>query len=327
MERVKFFLRQRVGQHSIFQAMKTVRIRTGARLHFGLLDVKPPYGGIGAMIELPATELVVTPSSHFECNALAHRIEPIAARLAQHLQIEGLPALRVEICQRAPSHHGLGSGTQLALAAAEAMIQATNAGVEPSSIAGRGQRSCVGIHGYRQGGWIDERADLTMDSESIHLIRRRESLPDSWKVIVLIPNESVPIVSGETEDKQFENLPSASADQRLQLESMIDEEIVPAIQAANLDQFGNAVHRYNRLSGSLFASVQPGDYQSTAVADLIDFIRSLGIAGVGQSSWGPGVFVIANPSDLESLAKDTTRRAKILTQTVFKNSGRSLTLQ
>jgi beta-ribofuranosylaminobenzene 5'-phosphate synthase len=309
------------------QAMKPVRIRTGARLHFGLLDVQPPFGGIGAMIQSPATELLVTPSVRFECDSMAYRIEPIAARLARHLRIEGLPTLRIEIIQRPPSHHGLGSGTQLALAVAEAMIEATGTKIDPLSIAGRGQRSFVGIHGYSQGGWIDERADLTHDASTVHIIRRREPMPDGWHVMVLTPNQSVPIVSGETEDKQFENLPPASAEQRMQLESMIDNEIIPAIQSADLNQFGDAVHRYNRSSGALFASVQPGDYQSVAVADLIDFVRSLGIRGVGQSSWGPGVFVIAHQSDLESLTKDTDGRATVIAKTVFKNDGRVLTYQ
>jgi predicted sugar kinase len=54
----------------------------------------------------------------------------------------------------------------------------------------------------------------------------------------------------------------------------------------------------------VFAPVQGGTYAGPRVAALVEFIRAQGIAGVGQSSWGPAVFaVVADEERAEGLVR------------------------
>ncbi len=88
-----------------------VRVRSGARLHFGLFDTQSPFGGLGMMIDQPATEVVIRPAPAFDAGPVdADRIHQIAERLFQrhfsdHLRA-GLPNRResAQIRQNADRH-------------------------------------------------------------------------------------------------------------------------------------------------------------------------------------------------------------------------------
>jgi predicted sugar kinase len=61
------------------------------------------------------------------------------------------------------------------------------------------------------------------------------------------------------------------------------------------------LYRYGRLSGECFAARQGGPYNGPVLAGLVEQLRSRGYQGVGQSSWGPTIFV-ALPSDAAAVA-------------------------
>ena len=269
-----------------------VRIVTGSRLHFGLLDTAAPFGGVGVIIDQPATEVVVTASGEFRCDDDDRaRVSEIARRVADFAGETDLPRCQVTVRRRAPQHYGLGSGTQLALATAEGLCRSQRLAVEPielaTRLAARGERSAIGVHGYFVGGLIYEYADQPCP---LNPLRRRVQLPSDWCVAIFRPSEGATNVSGDWEREQFACLEAATPDQVAGLQRVIVDEILPAAQQADLSTFGSAVHRYNRASGGLFASVQGGPYHGEAVANLVDRLIALGAQGVGQSSWGPGVF-------------------------------------
>ncbi|MEL6106857.1 MAG: beta-ribofuranosylaminobenzene 5'-phosphate synthase, partial [Planctomycetota bacterium] len=129
--------------------MKRVTIRTGARLHFGLLDTEPPFGGIGAMVACPQTVVTVSASHQFRADrTIESRATLIAERFATFLGQTGLPEVSISAEQLSPQHVGFGSGTQLSLAIAECLCELF--GIEPDfetlcrDIADRGKRSAVG---------------------------------------------------------------------------------------------------------------------------------------------------------------------------------------
>lgn len=270
----------------------SVRITTGSRLHFGLLDTVDPFGGVGVMIDRPGTEVVVSPCDRFVCEDQAEpRLRAIVQRVAKHADRDDLPRCRISVIRRAAPHCGLGSGTQLALATAEGVCRFLGLEVSPrtlaTQIAMRGQRSAVGIHGYFLGGLIFESADRSSD---LNPLKHRIELPSDWCVAIFQPGRDVKSVSGEFEREQFASLEPADAATATELKGMVTGRILPAAQEGDFAAFARAVHQYNLASGKLFEAVQCGPYNGSSVTHLIHRLIDHGGQGVGQSSWGPGVF-------------------------------------
>ncbi|NND97461.1 MAG: beta-ribofuranosylaminobenzene 5'-phosphate synthase [Pirellulaceae bacterium] len=270
-----------------------VRVVTGARLHFGLFDTIAPFGGVGMMINQPPTEVIVRQANQFGCRGEgADRVAPIAGRVQHHLRLPDLPACEVEIVRRPNAHTGLGTGTQLAMAVAEALLRFCDGPTrDPSLIqrmADRGKRSAVGVHGYLHGGLIFEAADET--TQLLNPIQQRVSIPDQWRVAVFCPTTVDLPVSGSVEQRQFAQLSGADRETRHQLEKIVDDQIVPAAQGSDFLKFAASVHQYNYHSGMLFADVQNGPYNGPTVTRLVQMLQQRDAVGVGQSSWGPSVF-------------------------------------
>ena len=277
----------------------TVRICTGSRLHFGLLDTVRPFGGVGVMLNKPCTEVVVSTADRFRCaDEYQGRIGPIAERIRQFKGAAKLPSCGVEVLRTAPTHCGLGSGTQLALAVAESLCRYQDLRLELSTIvntlAGRGQRSVVGTHGYWRGGMIYEagngEAGEKAMPENLNAIQEGVCLPEDWRVAVLRPMDHEFAVSGQLEREKFSRLKPASEKVAHELRRLVIEEIMPAAKQGQFSAFADATRIYNELSGRLFASVQGGSYNGKPVTRVIEWLRDQGVLGHGQSSWGPGVF-------------------------------------
>lgn len=269
-----------------------VKVSTGARLHFGLLSATPPFGGVGVMVDQPATEIVVQPARSFQCDEDPDdRIKTIAGRIAEASGRTELPACRVSLLERPGAHSGLGSGTQLAMAAAEALCRFVDYSCDQVDlarrIAHRGERSAVGIHGYFSGGLIYESGQQGC---LLNPVRQRVNMPAQWCVALFRPYRSSTPVSGDREREQFARLTETGADMRDELALIVEKQIVPAAQDGDFDAFAGAVSSYNYQSGLLFASVQGGAYNGRAVGDLVSSLVERGARGVGQSSWGPSVF-------------------------------------
>lgn len=291
-----------------------VRITAGARLHFGLLDIAAPFGGCGVMIDQPATIVEVLPARQFSYSDLAsssdhaERALAIAGRIAERLALKSsLPPVGVRVIQAAPSHTGLGSGTQLSLAIAEAILHVLQATTRHTQLcetdgwreiwlyaADRGLRSAVGTHGYQQGGFVVEGLRPESADDALNALDMRLELPAAWRASVLLPGmfpDPDLAVSGEQEQAKFASLPPASLKRRDSLRRLLTDSLIPAIQDADFSTFCDAVTQYNRSSGMLFADVQGGAYHGETTTQLVEQLLEMGYRGVGQSSWGPGVFV------------------------------------
>jgi beta-RFAP synthase len=272
---------------------KTVRIETGARIHFGLLDTVPPFGGLGVMIDTPPTVMEFSWGDRFRADQAIHgRAVRIATLLDRRFGRPDLPPVSIRLLQSAPRHSGFGSGTQLSLAIAEGICQMTDVAMPDEilarEVAERGKRSVVGIHGYYYGGLIYEAADE--EAEGLNPIQRLVTLPDRWRVLLLRPISDGPTISGRCEMEQFARLdPNPAGRDALQV--IAEETLLPAAESKDFDRFAAAVQHYNRTSGMLFAEVQGGPYNGPVVTELIESLKAEGVSGVGQSSWGPGIFV------------------------------------
>ena len=318
-----------VGTHRVNQDVdaKTIRITTGARLHFGLLDTIPPFGGLGVMIDTPVTEVVIRTAETFRSpTEHASLVESIARQIADDHTMDDLPRCCITIVNSAPRHCGLGSGTQLSMAVAEGITTFQGISASTTDIAcrygHRGRRSAVGSHGYFQGGMICE---TPTEDAALNPILARVQLPATWRVVLFRPDTQVSHVTGDDEAKRFAELLPATVGQSRRLRSMITEQIIPAAERQDFGNFTDAVQSYNRLSGQLFAAVQGGPYHGPEVTKFVQFLIDQGASGVGQSSWGPGVFAwFPSESDWNAFAArlPKTRHRPIVAS--VRNQGRTL---
>lgn len=195
---------------------------------------------------------------------------------------ECLP-ISIRVAQEIAPHKGLGSGTQLALAMARGLheffeFDSFNK-IEAAKMLGRADRSGVGTVGFHSGGLIVD------STESIHEYR----LPDNWRVLLIIPR-SIAGLSGDAEVRSFETL--IEYDERVadQARQLVHEQLLPALEHDNFDEFALAITDYGKLAGGCFAKAQNGLYNGPIVTSIIEQLVHLGSKGIGQSSWGPCVF-------------------------------------
>lgn len=293
-----------------------ITVRTPSRLHFGLFSLATAagwpdhdgaltlparrFGGVGLMIEQPGLELTVAPAAEWSATGpLAERALREAQRIAA---LWSTPPQQITITHSAPEHTGLGTGTQLALAVAQAVRLAADqpwderAAIEAARHLGRGQRSALGLHGAQRGGFLIEGGQGTASEPAPLLVR--QAFPEAWRVVVAtLPLQGL---HGPAEREAFTRLqeqppPTAVTDAlcRLALLGML-----PALAERDLPAFGEALYDFNRRVGALFAPVQGGVYAHPAVAEVVAYLRQEGIPGVGQSSWGPTVYAVVGDADL-----------------------------
>jgi len=308
-------------------AIKGCRVIAGARLHFGLLDTETPFGGAGVMIETPVTIFRARVEEHYGASRIIGPHQPrIAAILQRCLEVAPhVPqrALTLEVLASPEPHTGLGSGTQLSLAAAEAIrrcwrlsIHATELAAE---IAARGKRSAVGIHGFFHGGMI---MDQPAGDEELNQLAARVELPEEWEVVLLTPQKAPDAISGDREVRLFEQLPRPIQSEREALRIILAEELFPSARAKDFARFSAALHQYNRGSGQFYASVQGGPFYSASAQHLVDRLKAGGIEGVGQSSWGPTIFVFCKSAAMTRSAIEIAGPAwRVLAISKIRNHG------
>jgi beta-RFAP synthase len=274
-----------------------VHVRAPCRLHFGMFSFghagRPQFGGVGAMVEPPNVEVSVRPDASFSVRgALADRVETFIDRLVPAWNLSARPCCAVEVVSP-PDHTGLGVGTQLALSIAAGLrrflVLPEISAAELALALGRGARSAVGTYGFERGGLV---VDGGKKSASVigHLVHRVD-LPDAWRFVLVRPGHGQGL-AGAIEAAAFARLPPVPAAVTDALWQITERQLLPAATNVDCDAFGEAVYQFNRLAGECFAAVQGGAFASSATAKLIAAIRGLGVAGAGQTSWGPTVFAV-----------------------------------
>jgi len=286
----------------------TVRVVAPCRLHFGLLHVPVPglthwpdgtpvrtFGGAGLMIESLAVTVSLSPDEPFSVEgSLADRARSVLIQLQQKLGRRGAESGRL-VADGPPEHVGLGVGTALSLAVARA-VAGPGPVAELARLTRRGRRSGIGVHGFERGGFLLD-AGKTPD-DFLPTLHTRLPFPDAWRVVLLRPR----VVAGWHGDREraaFDRPrdPAAARATTDRLTTIAFDELPPALAAGDFAAFADAVYRYNRLAGEPFAADQGGPYAGPEVTSVVETLRSWGVVGVGQSSWGPTVFAFAKDAE------------------------------
>ncbi|MCA8993632.1 MAG: hypothetical protein KDA88_16710 [Planctomycetaceae bacterium] len=291
-----------------------VLIQTGARLHFGPLSYQPEsgrhFGGIGMMIAEPGWSLRFTRASSTTAAPViigreAGRVEKMLARLQDPFQSAwNVAAVHIEVENAIPAHHGLGSGTQLAIALGRGFTQLAGIDATTTELAaafGRGQRSAIGTSGYDSGGFLvdaGKRTDLEMGALAV-----RVAVPDSWRLVLISPSNPGATYSGSSERQAFQKIGKMSEAMSGRLARLVLTEMLPALHAENCPEFSAALYEYGQLVGEFFSPIQGGVYSHPEMRSCADQLDALGISGWVQSSWGPTLALVC---DSQAAAKDVT---------------------
>ena len=171
---------------------------------------------------------------------------------------------------------------------------------------GRGERSAVGTYGFVHGGLIVDGGKE--DGQLLGSLRTQVVIPSDWRV-VLIRSSAEAGLSGRREVSAFRSLPTAIPQMTSQLQQIVVSQMLPALTRHDCTCFGEAVYQFGKTSGTMFSKIQGGPFASTAIERLVDEIREFGVAGAGQSSWGPTVFAITQ-SEAEAWQLANWLRAK-----------------
>jgi beta-ribofuranosylaminobenzene 5'-phosphate synthase len=315
-----------------------LELTTGSRLHFGLYRFAPKdpaamsagvraesghlrdlsassltdawYGGVGLMIQDPATVIEFQPHVRLEIASdptgralsfvdrwfqwMSQRQETGFSGIAATLELP----VRLTIRTSPPQHCGLGAGTQLALAIGQGLtrffLDSELAPEELANCVGRGLRSAIGTHGFFRGGLIVDRGKR----HTAHLgtLDGAFRLPEAWRILLILQRDPSQI-HGSRELQAFKELPEIPQETTARLQSLTRDGIVPAVLAGNFEQFANCLYAYGLLAGQCFNQIQGGPFASERAQWWVDQVRGWGFSGVGQSSWGPTLFCFAADPD------------------------------
>jgi beta-RFAP synthase len=272
-----------------------VLVEAPARLHLGFIDVSGTlgrrFGSIGVTVEEFSTSVALRRAAHFESRGpQGERAAEYLRRLLDDYDPPGSVALEV---QRAiPEHVGLGSGTQLALAVGRAfwaLFDRPASGAALASRLDRGARSGIGIGAFEQGGFV---IDGGRGASGGHppLIARL-AFPPAWRLLLVFDRARRGLF-GEAEREAFRALQAFPQAKAAHLAHLTLMRLMPALVEQDCTGFGAAIGEIQRTVGDYFAQAQGGRFTSAAVGAVLAWLESKGIAGVGQTSWGPTGFAV-----------------------------------
>lgn len=295
---------------------------TSARLHLGFFDMHGGmgrrFGSLGVSLQAPQLNLSLRRAEQFSAQGEdAKRALAIAQKLLAHVNLQDrhLPqAVAIEIAQAIPSHAGLGSGTQLALAVGSAINHAFELHMSLAEIAQlthRAARSGIGLGTFAHGGLIVDggRSQHT----SVPPVLSHLPFPD-WPILLILQPDSEG-VHGAEELRAFDTLPEFSEQDAQRLCREVLMRALPAIVEKDLSAFAKAVQTLQAICGDYFAPAQGGGrYASRLITDALYFLQQQGVACFGQSSWGPTGFAVLPD-------RTTAQKLSALAQQHFAGSG------
>jgi len=294
-----------------------LQIEAPARLHLGQIDLNGSlgrlYGGIGVALEGPRTVLLAEPCSRLVVEGLEReRVTKIARTFLERTGIEG--GARLQVTEAIPPHVGLGSGTQLSLAVSLALARLHRLDLtldDLARITGRGHQSGVGIGIFRSGGFVvDGGIPREYDRPDVEgyvpPIIFQHPFPSSWYFILITPTNTSGY-SGSREKEAFAAMPPIPPEDVGLVCRLLVMQLLPALLEENIEAFGQALSEIQWTIGKQFAPVQGGLYSHPAAEGIVRFLLNSGVAGAGQSSWGPTLYgVVAG----EEAAREITGALK-----------------
>lgn len=291
-----------------------LEITTPSRVHITLIDLNASIGridgGIGLALEKPRIRISARESDELLVRGLLkERAVEAAEKVLKALKIEG--GVEIKIKEAYPQHIGLGSGTQIALAAGKAIcsIYKKNLSIhEIARIVGRGGTSGIGVAAFERGGFIldgghstKEKKDFLPSSASRASpppVLARYEFPD-WKMVLVIPRIKEEFYGRREIDIFQRYCPIPIAEVR-KLSHLVLMKLLPSLAEEDIESFGKAINSIQKIG---FKKLEVG-MQSGEVRDLMKLCGRYSY-GVGLSSFGPAIYcIVEDEKDLLSALKE-----------------------
>jgi len=291
---------------------RRVIVETPSRIHVSLIDLHGGSGrvdgGIGIALDDPRILLEARQSPVLEvagCDSrTADRVREIATNVLAGIRAGGSASITVRTMY--PSHVGLGSGSQLALATARALCELYGRTMTVKDLAmlvGRGGTSGIGTAAFEDGGFIIdgghrfgpgcEKAGFAPSSASKGVppppVIARHAFPPDWRILLAIPDLPAG-ASGSHEVDIFRKHCPVPLDEVQALCHEVVMRMLPALVEHDLDRFGSSINAIQNLG---FKKVEHR-LQPPQIAILLDAMRASGAAGAGMSSFGPALYAIGD---------------------------------
>jgi beta-ribofuranosylaminobenzene 5'-phosphate synthase len=316
-----------------------VRIKTPSRIHITLIDLNGSIGridgGVGLALENPFVEIVAKESDDVEVKGdpiNADRFKAVAKKLSEKFN----RAIEIDVLSDYKPHVGLGSGTQISLAVAEAYNRLFDLNLSVRKLAemvGRGGTSGIGVAVFEMGGFVvdgghsrKEKPEFLPSSASKAKpapVIARHDFPD-WDVILATPNLAG--FYGRREVNLFKEFCPIQLEEVRELAHLILMKMLPAVVEQDLDEFGEALWRIQYLGFKKVEIDQYGDLIRNALNYVCDLTNA-----VGMSSTGPTVFAITDTNS-KQIAKTLEEFFESrgfgcdVTVTKARNTGAKITL-
>lgn len=273
-----------------------ISIHAPARLHLGFIDMhgglERKFGSLGLSISGVETSLLAEYANDINITGpSSERAENYAEQVLSHFGIDG--GVKMSINSAIPEHAGLGSGTQLSLAVATAIVNLyqlpEQQAARLAAMLHRGARSGIGIGTFMHGGFIVDggRGENTV----VPPVISHMSFPEHWRIVLIFDDEAEGM-NGVPERRAFNTLPPMPEQAAGLLSRLTLMQALPAISENDCSRFGEAITRIQNIVGDYFAEAQGGRFTSPLLKPILESMAEEGATGLGQSSWGPTGFAI-----------------------------------
>ena len=164
---------------------------------------------------------------------------------------------------------------------------------------GRARRTAVGTSIFESGGFVVD-GGKNLEANKCPPLIYRQIFPGEWRFIVAVPNLKEGLSNSE-ENHAFERLTKMSAEDAGQICRLIMLKLLPALAEKDIESFGYALTKIQVITGNHFAQAQGGTYSSPEAAECIEFMKTAGTYGVGQSSWGPALYGVVKKEEAKQV--------------------------
>ncbi|WP_211531308.1 beta-ribofuranosylaminobenzene 5'-phosphate synthase [Methanocalculus chunghsingensis] len=298
-----------------FADTRRVIVDAPARLHLGLIDLHGGIGrvdgGIGITLDRPhllvearvAGTITVTGGDEES----RHRAEAAARAVIDHFGLAG--GAGIILHSDLPRHAGLGSGTQIALAAGRAVAELYGmdlSALDLAGITGRGGTSGIGTAAFDSGGFIidgghrfgegEEKTSFRPSSASRGVkpapVIFRHPFPEKFGILLVTP-DTPPGASDEREVDIFSACCPVPLSEVQEICHRVMMQMLPALIEEDIHRFGAAVNRLQEIGFKRHEVA----LQHEVVRQLPGILCEAGAYGAGLSSFGPTVYAIIEKGD------------------------------